>query len=213
MAKISPATSKVFIQLFNQLNADQKTIANQWISREKSVKNAAIFMGSDKISETDRQEFCVLLKKALDAGDFSALMPGGSKAPEVKAEAETKAPEPAKDKTILDAGIESGKVEVIHVGDKPKAEAPPEKEDSASAEASTKSCAKSSSAAAGVLHNALVEFVRTHAPAPAKAKASAPDTPAITEDRIRELIREIIGETVTTSVKAEVKAFFARING
>lgn len=184
--------AKTIVGLFNQINLDQKAIVNQWTEREKKHKNIAIFLGDSKVSDQAGQELAVMLKKAIDAKDFSAL--------EGKPAAPEKPATEAKPKTILDAGIESGKVEVVHIGE-PKAE--PKVEKPKTPERREHTPAETSGNATWALEQALAEFVRVHAPASTGSAPAqpAPSSPSVSEEDIRRICDQ------------QIQAYFKRITG
>lgn len=183
-------------ELFKQLAPDEKKATNEWVIREKKVLSLPIFLASPTTPDADGKEFCIMLKKAIDAKDFSAFT-GKAPKPEAKDEPEAK-PEPkAEGKTILDVAVDMGKAEVIHIGDKPEPEAKP-------ATASAEPPKAPAHPADGDLHNALVDFVKRHAPA--ATGSPAPVAPAKSEFTIDEATEAKLNKMIDDRISAYFKS-------
>ncbi len=92
---ISEVARELFIQL-KEKDTGKMKLVNEWITRNSSHPNLPIFL--TKSAEADKKQFCVMLKKALDADDFSAFE-GGATPPtgdkgEDKKDGEDKKPDP-----------------------------------------------------------------------------------------------------------------------
>lgn len=88
MAKITEVARTLFQEL-RDTQPQHMTTVNAWVNATSEHKNIPIFL--TKAAEGEKQAFCVMLKKALLAKDFSAFQ---AAAPAAKKEEPAPAPEP-----------------------------------------------------------------------------------------------------------------------
>jgi biotin carboxyl carrier protein len=81
MAKITEVARTLFQELRDKQSQHMTTV-NAWVDATSEHKNIPIFL--TKAAEGEKQAFCVMLKKALLAGDFSAFQHPNATEPEDK---------------------------------------------------------------------------------------------------------------------------------
>ena len=171
MAKINEVARTLFQEL-RDTQPKHMTTVNSWVNATSEHKNIPIFL--TKAAEGEKQAFCVMLKKALTAKDFSAFQ---ATAPAAKEEEPAPAPEPpVEDEPVVEDEPPAPEEEPPPVEDEPapEVETPAPVADVGYAEALTSAV------------EAIVDARIGKAPQP-KAVAAAP---SVSEDRIREIIQE-----------------------
>ena len=81
MAKITEVARTLFQELRDKQSQHMTTV-NAWVDATSEHKNIPIFL--TQAAEGEKQAFCVMLKKALLAGDFSAFQHPNAAEPEDK---------------------------------------------------------------------------------------------------------------------------------
>ena len=181
MAKINEVARTLFQEL-RDTQPKHMTTVNSWVNATSEHKNIPIFL--TKAAEGEKQAFCVMLKKALTAKDFSAFQ---ATAPAAKTEEPAPAPEPpVEDEPVVE--------------DEPPAPeeeppTPPKEEEQTNpepveptAEIETPAALDTDEASTDMVHaiKSLIEAQIDARPQPKAVAASE----SVSEDRIREIIQE-----------------------
>ncbi len=182
MAKINEVARTLFQEL-RDTQPKHMTTVNSWVNATSEHKNIPIFL--TKAAEGEKQAFCVMLKKALTAKDFSAFQ---ATAPAAKEEEPAPAPEPpVEDEPVVEDEPPAPEEEPpTPLKDNTQGDAiPPVDGDEEEKMPPTLTYDEVSFDIVNAIKSLIQEKINT-LPKP-KAVAAAP---SVSEDRIREIIQE-----------------------
>jgi hypothetical protein len=186
MAKINEVARTLFQEL-RDTQPKHMTTVNSWVNATSEHKNIPIFL--TKAAEGEKQAFCVMLKKALTAKDFSAFQ---ATAPAAKEEEPAPAPEPpVEDEPVVEDEPPAPEEEPPtppKADEKTNPEPVVEDEQEPEVKPHSPAALDADEASTDMVHaiKSLIEAQIDARPQPKAVAASE----SVSEDRIREIIQE-----------------------